>query len=295
MPSFVEYRPRRQGSDLSNLEALPRGRSGSLDRRAEPGVSSETPIPFGRSTLSILEQLEMKPNLPTIRLHSDELAPTQATIGAFEVRLKTDRFRLMSPRDLDGYLEAKREDGKPVAVVKGLHRYWVIDGHHTLSALLAVSPARVLHLELIDDFSDLNEDDFWARMNAKGYYLGCALGQAIEPADLPDRFAQLEDDPFRSVAWLVRKMRAYEDLKIPYQEFVVADFLRARMAFTPTHDHQYELAALRAFELVRSEAARNHAESESQLGFIDEPVPDGLLETYYQVLAKARAPRYYRR
>ena len=39
-------------------------------------------------------------------------------------------------------------------------------------------------------------------------------------------------------------MGAFEDLKLPYQEFMVADFLREHMRFTPQNLHEYELACL---------------------------------------------------
>lgn len=230
-----------------------------------------------------------------IRIHSDELAPTQPTIGAFEVRLKADRFRLMSPQDIDGYIEAKRSDGKPVSVVKGLHRYFAIDGHHTLSAILAASGPRELHLDQVEDYSGLDAEPFWDKMKKRGFCLDRGLGKPVEPSSFSLSLSKLHDDPFRSVAWLIRKMGGFADLKIPYQEFEVADFLRTRMAFAPVYDYQYEIASLRAFELMRSSEAQEFAKKHPRSGFINEPVPNGLLERYYQVLAKARAPRYYRR
>lgn len=230
-----------------------------------------------------------------IRVHSQEIAPTQRTIGAFEVRLKTDRFRLMSPRDIDGYLEEKRDDGKAVAVVKGLHRFFSIDGHHTLSAITRAWGHRVLYLDLVEDLSDLEPDAFWARMKKEGWYLPSAFGEAITPEDLPSSFDALEDDVFRSIAWLTRKMGAFEDLKTPFQEFEVADFLRTRLVFKPQEDYEYELATLRAFELLRSDAARAHAKKHPKLGFVNADPPKDLPASYYEVLAKARAPRFYRR
>lgn len=234
-----------------------------------------------------------KPSI--VRIDTRELAPTQCTIGAFEVRLKADRFRLMSPRDVDGYIEEKRDDGKPVSLVKGLHRYFVVDGHHTLCAIVGSSEPRELYLDLVADFSGEDASGFWKQMRKAGFVLEQSLGAPVKPEDFPERLPDLVDDPFRSVAWLIRKMGAFEDLKKPYQEFAVADFLRERLSFRPVHDHEYELVSLRAFELMRSSEAKAYAEHEPRLGFVDEEPPDNLTKLYYEVLAKARAPRYYGR
>jgi len=230
-----------------------------------------------------------------VPVHPRELAPTQPTIGRFEVSLKAERFRLMSPRDLDGYLDEKRSKDKGVQVVKGQGRFWVVDGHHTLTALNSLSEVRVLYLEQLEDWTGLDEQAFWKRMRKRGWVLERGRGEPMSRETFSERLGGLLDDPFRSLAWLIRKMGAFEDLKRPYQEFTVADFLRAHMVFEPQMDHEYELAALRAFELMRSEKAERAAEDEPLLGFLSRDAGDDLIARYYGVLEKARAPRYYGR
>jgi len=230
-----------------------------------------------------------------VPVHPRELAPTQPTIGRFEVSLKAERFRLMSPRDLDGYLDEKRSKDKGVQVVKGQGRFWVVDGHHTLTALDTLPEVRVLHLEQLEDWTGLEEDDFWERMRDGGWVLERGLGVPVAVKDFPSRLGELTDDPFRSLAWLIRKMGAFEDFKQPYQEFTVADFLREHMVFKPQMNHEYELAALRAYELMRSEEAEKAADDEPLLGFLSRDLDDDLVASYYAVLEKARAPRYYGR
>ncbi len=235
-------------------------------------------------------------SFPSVRVNTAELAPTQACIGGFEVILKADRFKLMSRSAIDGYLRDKKDKGKAVQVVKGLHRYFVVDGHHTLSAILKASQPRELDLALRADLSDIGkEDKFWTKMEDEGLvYLNC-LGASISPDDFPASFLDLIDDPFRSIAWLIRKMGAYDDLKQPYQEFRIANFLREQLVFSPVAYHEYETACLRAFELMRSPTARKWAKREQLPGFKnDSKGPDDLRNLYYQVLTAARAPRYYR-
>ncbi len=231
-----------------------------------------------------------------IRVNTLELSPTQPCIGRFEVLLKTDRFKLMADRDVDGYLREKSEKGKPVQVVKRLPRYFIIDGHHTLCAILAANEPRDLELEQVADYSDLKDDKaFWKTMKKKGWALTRNCGEDVEPSSFPESLDKLDDDPFRSLAWLVRKMGGFVDLKQPYLEFHVADYLRERMQFEPKHYYEYETAAMRAFELMRGSEAVDYFKKKNLKGLvIEESCDDDLLKLYYSVLESARAPRYYR-
>lgn len=232
----------------------------------------------------------------SVRLQVAEIAPTQPCIGRFEVQLKADRFRLMTPSDIEGYLEEKRDKDKAVRVVRGRARFFLIDGHHTLSALIESHAPRELELDMVEDYSDTKDaSEFWDRMKKEGLLYPHRLGVPIEPSDFPADMTGLQDDPFRSLSWLLRKMDAFEDLKQPYQEFRVADFLRAHMAFQPHALYEYELAAVRGFELLRSEPAKAAVKDGALPGVdADEKLPDDLLDRYYSVLEKARAPRIYR-
>ena len=225
----------------------------------------------------------------SMRLHIAELAPTQPTIGAFEVRLKADRFALMSPHDTQGYLDAKRRKGKPVLVVKGPGAYFLVDGHHTMSGIRAADLVQEVTVMQVADLSGTTDvDAFWAEMQQRGWALCRAHGEDCGRDTIPRALTDLADDPYRALAWLIRKMGAYDDLKRPYQEFEIADFLRARMPFAPTLSYQYERAALHAYELMRSEAASGLP------GYRQAEAETNLVRRYYDVLAKARAPRVYR-
>lgn len=119
----------------------------------------------------------------------------------------------MSSRAIDGYIDEKRADGKPVAVVKGLHRYFAIDGHHTLSAILAVSPSRELLVDQVEDFSGIDAESFWQKMKARGFYLNSALVRPIEPADFPAQLSELQDANHRARddLWVAKHLAAHTD------------------------------------------------------------------------------------
>ena len=230
------------------------------------------------------------------KVRIEELAPTQGCIGRFEVQLKADRFRLMSAADVHGYLRDKADRGKPVELVKGPKRFFVVDGHHTLSAILEATALRELDLDVVDDLGEHDEPKaLWAAMQEEGWVYDRVQGEEVSPLEFPPRLESLADDPFRTMAWLLRKMGAFDDLREPYQEFRIGDFLRQHMVFEPVHLHEYELATIRGFELLRSGVAKE-AVGRGKLPGVDpgDDVPDDLLERYYQVLGKARAPRCYR-
>lgn len=224
-----------------------------------------------------------------VRVHAAELAPTQACIGGFEITLKADRFKLMSPSSVDDYLRRKQKKGKPVQVVKRRDRFYVVDGHHTLSAILIGCSRTELNVALRADYSDIDADSsFWARMSDEGLMYPRSLGQPVAPEAFPDSLLELRDDPFRSIAWLIRKMGAYRDLKQPYQEFLIADFLRENMRFQPVDYYEYETACVRAYELMRSKVAYEWAAEHALPGLVDDAPPKNLDERYYNVLISAR-------
>lgn len=230
-----------------------------------------------------------------VRVNTLELAPTQPCIGRFEVLLKQDRFKLMSHRDIDGYLREKSEKGKAVQIVKRLPRYYIVDGHHTLTAILEANEPRDLELEQVADYTDCEDDaTFWKKMQKKGWALTRNCGDEVEPSSFPETLEGLCNDPFRSLAWLIRKMNAFNDLKKPYVEFEVADYLREQMQFQPEHFYEYETAALRAFELMQQDAAAEFFADKGLKTLIRREKVKDLLARYYEVLETARAPRYYR-
>ncbi|MEM7676655.1 MAG: ParB/Srx family N-terminal domain-containing protein, partial [Myxococcota bacterium] len=164
-----------------------------------------------------------------------------------------------------------------------------------LCAILTARQPRELDIALFADFSDAKSDeDFWARMAKKGLMYDRCLGVEVSSRDFPQKILELVDDPFRSIAWLIRKMGAFEDLRQPYQEFRIADFLRQHMVFTPAEHHEFETACVRAFELMRSPEAAEWADKHGLPGMKTGKVPDDLVSMYYDVLTAARRPRFYR-
>jgi hypothetical protein len=148
-----------------------------------------------------------------------DLRPTQFAIGMTEVEGKAKKLRRLSKRKLAKYVKQN-----PVAVVRAPHGdLYVIDHHHTLMAywLIGVKRATV-------------------------------KVRSIFPADIRG----LSDDPYRSLAWLAQRARAFGESKVPYYEFGWAQLLRRRKLLSPHGRPQLRRALPRAIRICRSPAAR---------------------------------------
>jgi hypothetical protein len=55
-------------------------------------------------------------------------------------------------------------------------------------------------------------------------------GRALKgPSELPKRILDLRDDPYRSLAWLVREQNGFKQVSVPYMEFLWGNFFRSRI------------------------------------------------------------------
>lgn len=85
------------------------------------------------------------------------------------------------------------------------------------------------YVDVQGDFSDLSDmNAFWEKMIAtQNVWLYGSTGEhAQSPVLLPTDFARLENDPYRSLAWLVRSNGGYEKLSVPFQDFMYGNLFR---------------------------------------------------------------------
>jgi hypothetical protein len=71
---------------------------------------------------------------------------------------------------------------------------------------------------------------------------------------MPKHVYELEDDPYRSIAGLVREAGGYEKTTVPLEEFRWADLFRAFIA-APATDDEFDAAVRRGIDIARSESA----------------------------------------
>ncbi len=151
------------------------------------------------------------------------LIPTQSSVGMHQVKMKAKKLRNMKDHVLKQYL-----DERPVPVIIDRHKkFYLIDRHHLCSACI-INNIKHINIIITADFSDTTSDcEFWERMQENKYVLlQDSHGKSITPNMLPKTLKELSNDPYRSLAGLVRETGAIKKVNIPFSEFAWAGFFR---------------------------------------------------------------------
>lgn len=179
---------------------------------------------------------------PTAQLK--ELRPTQLTVGMREVEDKRKRIRAAGP-------DAKHI--VPVILGPGKEPY-VVDHHHYGLALIKEGYSAVL-IMVMADLHRLDDETFWAFLDAKGWcHPYDAKGRRRDFDRIPRRLAELEDDPYRSLAGELRRAGGYSKETTPFSEFLWAQFLRKRIKKSAI-EGEFEQAVAAALEIAKSRDA----------------------------------------
>ncbi|OUR99785.1 hypothetical protein A9Q84_01795 [Halobacteriovorax marinus] len=173
--------------------------------------------------LSLLLSFTTQAELSFIGLN--KLHPGQFAIGKAVIAKKIKEVeKAFKKGKIKKYLKKKW-----APVVLGPDRmYWLLDRHHTSYSILKSDIPQLhkgLYVELLADWSHLNFNDFKERMISKKYvYL---LGVDFEEGDffdLPKSLVELNDNPFRSLAYYARKKGCFAKVKVPFLEFLWGQF-----------------------------------------------------------------------
>lgn len=155
------------------------------------------------------------------------MRPTQMAVGRKLVKAKRKglRERERKPQELvDFILE------NPIRVVLGPgNQIYVVDHHHLAHALLdeGFDTAPVV---VIGDLANLAMPEFWKQMEGKGWlHPYDNKGRKRPIRDIPKKISKLEDDPYRSLAGMVRLEGGFQKTTTPYAEFTWADFYRKQI------------------------------------------------------------------
>ena len=164
----------------------------------------------------------------TCTLAAASVRPTQFILGRQEVRAKTQRFSEMSVSDLQKYT---MENPVPCIVGPG-GTFYATDHHHLTAAVMASSHADSDKnvVVLVQNTSMAGADsltDFFVEMVNNGYvWLLDEKGNTVNPVLLPFSVGTLANDPYRSLAYNVRKAGGYDKVSTPYQDFFWSNFFR---------------------------------------------------------------------
>ena len=172
-------------------------------------------------------------------------------IGMKEVDLRIAKLKSMRGTEFSKYLSERK-----IPVVLGPRkRVYCVDHHHLLRACWEAGVKEV-QAEVKADLSGHSFPAFWKALHkARWIFLYDQFGRGPhDPAQLPGSIRSLADDPFRSLAWLVREKGGYRKTERPFAEFRWAQFLRKHLKMHPVFDHM-EGALREAMRRARRPAA----------------------------------------
>jgi hypothetical protein len=116
------------------------------------------------------------------------------------------------------------------AVLGSRREYFIIDHHH-LGIALIEEGVKEVSIAVLDDLSWLETTVFWRTMEFRGWsHPFDRRGRRCDYGDMPKRLIELQDDPYRSLAGLVRRAGGYAKDQSPFVEFIWADYFRPRVA-----------------------------------------------------------------
>ena len=155
----------------------------------------------------------------------EDLRPTQMTVGVREVGLMRKRWEKRKKKEGAKFLG---EHLIP-AILGPKDRHYIVDHHHLCRALYEEGVKDVV-VTVIAKLNKLERDAFWVVMDNRGWMHPFDRDGVRRPyGDIPKSIADIDDDPFRSLAGELRRNGGFAKDTTPFSEFLWADFLRRRM------------------------------------------------------------------
>lgn len=156
------------------------------------------------------------------------LHPTQLTLGKVSL---PEKIKKLEKHYKKGKLD-KRLKKKAIPAILGPDLlFYIQDGHHEMASLdlakkIPYQDKRVIISELIDQ-SHLSSYEFKRYMiqNEKVFLLDKNFRLA-KFEDIPRHFNQMEDNPYRSFAWLVKEKDGFCKVNVNYLEFIWGKFFK---------------------------------------------------------------------
>jgi hypothetical protein len=157
----------------------------------------------------------------------ETVRPTQFAVGYREVEERAQKVVGKSPKKFKKYME----EHLPLLVVGPAGVPYLIDGHHLAMALLNHHVTDHFEARIEANWRDLSAAEFWKNMQQHGWvYLYDNQGHGpLTPDQLPRKVTEMTDDPYRALAWAVRKRGGYEKTDASFAEFKWAVYFRSRI------------------------------------------------------------------
>jgi hypothetical protein len=155
-----------------------------------------------------------------------KLRPTQLSVGYAEVEDKSRQWARLGKKKL----RIEIQHHVFPAVLGPGRDYFIVDHHHLGIALLKQGIQEVF-VAVLDDLSWLKAPMFWRTMEFRSWtHPYDNRGRRCDYSEMPQRLTDLKDDPYRSLAGLVRGAGGFAKGQAPFVEFLWADFFRPHIA-----------------------------------------------------------------
>jgi hypothetical protein len=162
------------------------------------------------------------------------LRPTQFSVGYAEVELKASEWKRLKKKQREHALQSHVFP----AVLGPGHEFYIVDHHHLGIALLQEEVKEVWVTKL-DDMSWLGPEIFWRTLEFRAWtHPYDHRGRRRPYSEMPQKLTKLQNDPYRSLAGLVRMGGGYAKDETAFSEFLWADFFRARISVRQINDQQ---------------------------------------------------------
>ena len=185
-----------------------------------------------------------------------DLRPTQFAVGMLEVEEKIKIVRKYGKKQLRDFI-----DENSVPVVIGPDGALYLNDHHHFLAVCYHIGIKKVRITVIKDLSKrkMSYRQFWKWMfKTRNAYPFCQFGEGPRKAIyLPKDIRGVADDPYRSVAWFVRKAGAFENSERNFAEFKWANFFREKRLLERDGLAGMDRALVRAVTLAQSPAAKH--------------------------------------
>lgn len=187
-------------------------------------------------------------------IDAERLHPTQPSLSFREVDWRTGILNGMSQEQV----AANVRTNPPQVIIGPGGVAYLTDAHHTMRGILDSKHAdkRVCGV-IVQNWSDLSEDAFWARMQAThNVYLRDAQDHLITPAQLPASLRDSRSDPYRGLTWMVGYRGGFTARSdVFFQEFYWGEYFRKHIQWNDADDAEFEDAVQRALKLAHEPEA----------------------------------------
>jgi hypothetical protein len=171
-----------------------------------------------------------------------KLQPTQLVVGFEQVNEKVTKMQNLKHKKLEEYLFEHI-----VPIILGPNGTMFIIDHHHFCLAAQISNINNVYGKIIKDLSKSNSLEFWQFMEKNNYIWPYNTNGVKITLDeylllLPSEIKNLKDDPYRSLAGLVRKSGGFEKDLTPFSEFHWSNFFRNKIPEVKLSDETIDYA-----------------------------------------------------